>query len=107
MRCPSVEHSHDDDNQYALNESPNVSKRTGGTPPTAQILVGEKNGRDRAAAYVEAEVDGDPVWGVGTRASIVAASLDAVVNAVNRSRLAYAEREAVLHAFERRPDGSR
>jgi 2-isopropylmalate synthase len=69
--------------------------------------VGEKNGRDRAAAYVEAEVDGDPVWGVGIRASIVAASLDAVVNAVNRSRLAYAEREAVLHAFERRPDGSR
>jgi 2-isopropylmalate synthase len=59
-----------------------------------------------AAAYVEAEVDGDLVWGVGIRASIVAASLDAVVNAVNRSRLAYAEREAVLHAFERRPDDS-
>jgi 2-isopropylmalate synthase len=56
-----------------------------------------------AAAYVEAELDGDPIWGVGIRASIVAASLDAVVNAVNRSRLAYAEREAVLHAFERRP----
>jgi 2-isopropylmalate synthase len=60
-----------------------------------------------AAAYVEAEVDGDPVWGVGIRASIVAASLDAIVNAVNRSRLAYAEREAVLQAFERRSDGSR
>jgi 2-isopropylmalate synthase len=60
-----------------------------------------------AAAYVEAEIDGDPIWGVGIRASIVAASLDAVVNAVNRSRLAYAEREAVLHAFERRPGGSR
>jgi 2-isopropylmalate synthase len=60
-----------------------------------------------AAAYVEAEVDGDPIWGVGIRASIVAASLDAVVNAVNRSRLVAAEREAVLHAFERRPDGNR
>src|SRR3954454_1894356 len=60
-----------------------------------------------AAAYVEAEVDGDPIWGVGIRASIVTASLDAVVNAANRSRLAYAEREAVLHAFERRSDDSR
>jgi 2-isopropylmalate synthase len=55
-----------------------------------------------AAAYVEAEVDGDLVWGVGIRASIVTASLDAVVNAVNRSRLVNAEREAVLQAFERR-----
>ena len=36
-----------------------------------------------------------------------AASLDAVVNAVNRSRLVYAEREAVLQAFERRPHTSR
>jgi 2-isopropylmalate synthase len=60
-----------------------------------------------AAAYIEAEVDGDPVWGVGIRTSIVAASLDAVVNAVNRSRLVNAEREAVLQAFEHRPDGSR
>jgi 2-isopropylmalate synthase len=60
-----------------------------------------------AAAYVEAEVDGDPIWGVGIRTSIVAASLDAVVNAVNRSRLADAEREAVLHAFERGPGGRR
>jgi 2-isopropylmalate synthase len=55
-----------------------------------------------AAAYVEAEVDGDPIWGVGIRSSIVTASLDAVVNAVNRSRLVNAEREAVLQAFERR-----
>jgi 2-isopropylmalate synthase len=60
-----------------------------------------------AAAYIEAEVDGDPVWGVGIRTSIVAASLDAVVNAVNRSRLAHAEREAVLQAFDRRPHTSR
>jgi 2-isopropylmalate synthase len=59
-----------------------------------------------AAAYVEAEVDGEPVWGVGIRTSIVAASLDAVVNAVNRSRLANAEREAVLGAFEPRRDAS-
>jgi 2-isopropylmalate synthase len=38
-----------------------------------------------AAAYIEAEVDGDPVWGVGLSPSIVSASLRAVVNAVDRS----------------------
>ena len=37
-----------------------------------------------AAAYVEADVDDEPVWGVGIHPSIVTASLRAVVNAVNR-----------------------
>ena len=56
-----------------------------------------------AAAYVEAEVDGEPVWGVGIHPSIVTASLAAVVNAVNRSRLLRAEQEAILQAFGARP----
>ena len=38
-----------------------------------------------AAAYVEADVDDDSVWGVGVHSSILTASLRAVVNAVNRS----------------------
>ena len=59
-----------------------------------------------AAAYIEAEVEGDPVWGVGVHPSIVTASLHAVVNAVNRSRLLRAEQEAALHAFDARPGGS-
>lgn len=58
-----------------------------------------------AAAYIEAEVDGDPVWGVGVHPSIVTASLHAVVNAVNRSQLLRTEQEAALHAFDPRPDG--
>ena len=37
-----------------------------------------------AAAYVEADVDDDAVWGVGLHPSIVTASLRAVVNAVDR-----------------------
>ena len=48
-----------------------------------------------AAAYVEADIDDDPVWGVGLHSSIVTASLRAVVNAVNR---ALAAREAVATA---------
>ncbi len=48
-----------------------------------------------AAAYVEADVDDDPVWGVGLHPSIVTASLRAVVNAVNR---AIALRNAVAGA---------
>jgi 2-isopropylmalate synthase len=44
-----------------------------------------------AAAYIEADIDGDLVWGVGLHSSIVTASLRAVVNAVNR---ALAQREA-------------
>jgi 2-isopropylmalate synthase len=38
-----------------------------------------------AAAYVEADVGGDLVWGVGVHPSIVTASLNAVINAVNRA----------------------
>jgi 2-isopropylmalate synthase len=45
-----------------------------------------------AAAYVEADVDDDAVWGVGLHSSIVTASLRAIVNAANR---ALAQREAV------------
>jgi 2-isopropylmalate synthase len=48
-----------------------------------------------AAAYVEADVDDDAVWGVGLHPSIVTASLRAVVNAVNR---ALAARRAVADA---------
>jgi 2-isopropylmalate synthase len=39
-----------------------------------------------AVAYVEAAVDDDVVWGVGMHASIVTASLRAILNAVNRAR---------------------
>jgi 2-isopropylmalate synthase len=38
-----------------------------------------------AAAYIEADVDDEPVWGVGLHPSIVTASLRAVVNAVDRA----------------------
>ena len=38
-----------------------------------------------AAAYIEADVDDEPVWGVGLHPSIVSASLRALVNAVNRA----------------------
>ncbi len=48
-----------------------------------------------AAAYIEADIDGDLVWGVGLHPSIVTASLRAVVNAVNR---AIALRKAVDEA---------
>jgi 2-isopropylmalate synthase len=40
----------------------------------------------RAAAYVECEVDGRTLWGVGVDANIVTASLKALVSAVNRGR---------------------
>jgi 2-isopropylmalate synthase len=52
-----------------------------------------------AAAYIEADVDGDLVWGVGLHPSIVTASLRAVVNAVNRglaARRSVAEAAAVF-----------
>jgi 2-isopropylmalate synthase len=48
-----------------------------------------------AAAYVEADVDDDAVWGVGLHPSIVTATLRAVVNAVDRS---IALREAAASA---------
>ena len=38
-----------------------------------------------AAAYIEAEIDDEPVWGAGLHPSIVSASLRAVTSAVNRA----------------------
>ena len=48
-----------------------------------------------AAAYIEAEIDDEPVWGVGLHPSIVSASLRAVTNAVNR---AIAQRQLLVAA---------
>ena len=53
-----------------------------------------------AAAYVEAEVDGDVVWGVGIHSSIVTASLRAVLNAVNRAVALRAAQAAAATAFD-------
>ena len=39
----------------------------------------------KAAAYVEADVGDEAIWGVGVHSSILTASLRAIVNAVNRS----------------------
>ncbi len=52
-----------------------------------------------AAAYVEAEVDGEVVWGVAIHPSVATASLRAVVNAVNSAVRAREERDAQLTAF--------
>lgn len=43
-------------------------------------------GDAKAAAYLECELDGRVLWGVGIDANIVTASLSAVVSAVNRAR---------------------
>ncbi len=51
-----------------------------------------------AAAYVEADVDGDAVWGVGLHSNIATASLEAVVNAINRA-LALRQVEAAATAI--------
>ena len=53
-----------------------------------------------AAAYVEADVDGEVVWGVGIHSSIVTASLRAVVNAANRGRALRASQDAAAAAFD-------
>jgi 2-isopropylmalate synthase len=53
-----------------------------------------------AAAYVEAHVDEDTFWGVGVHASIVTASLRAVINAVNRALAAREAATAAIAAFE-------
>jgi 2-isopropylmalate synthase len=53
-----------------------------------------------AAAYIEADVDGDPVWGVALDPSIVLASLRAVVNAVNRAAAARKALEQAALAFD-------
>jgi 2-isopropylmalate synthase len=49
-----------------------------------------------AAAYIEADVDGDLSWGVGMHASIVTASLRALVNAINRATAARTRPEEVF-----------
>ena len=55
--------------------------RNGGNPSSLHAV-----GRDaRAAAYVEAAVDGQIVWGVGIDSSITRASYKAVISAVNRA----------------------
>jgi len=53
-----------------------------------------------AAAYVEADVNGELLWGVGVHSSIVTASLRAVVNAANRGVLSRRRQELVLQEFE-------
>jgi len=53
-----------------------------------------------AAAYVEADVGDESVWGVGIHGSIVTASLRAVVNAVNRAQALRAAQEAAAAAFD-------
>jgi 2-isopropylmalate synthase len=53
-----------------------------------------------AAAYVEADIDGEPVWGVGIHPSIVTASLRAIVNALNRGLFLREQQEATLRAFD-------
>jgi 2-isopropylmalate synthase len=56
-----------------------------------------------AAAYVEADVDDDAVWGVGLHPSIVTASLRAIVNAVNRAIALRAAVETAAAAFDGGP----
>jgi 2-isopropylmalate synthase len=53
-----------------------------------------------AAAYVEADVDGEVVWGVGIHPSIVTASLRAVLSAVNGARALRAAQEGAATAFD-------
>ncbi len=53
-----------------------------------------------AAAYVEADVGDDAVWGVGLHPSIATASLRAIVNAVNRALALRAAEVAAAAAFE-------
>jgi len=53
-----------------------------------------------AAAYVEADVDDEALWGVGIHPSIVTASLRAVVNAVNRAYALRSAREGAVAAFD-------
>jgi 2-isopropylmalate synthase len=53
-----------------------------------------------AAAYVEADVDDDAVWGIGLHSSIVTASLRAIVNAVNRALALRAAEEAASAVFD-------
>jgi 2-isopropylmalate synthase len=54
-----------------------------------------------AVAYVEADLEGVPVWGVGIHTSILTASLRAVVNALNRS-IALRQEESAAADFDAR-----
>jgi 2-isopropylmalate synthase len=54
-----------------------------------------KSADAKAAAYVEADVDDEALWGVGVHGSILTASLRAIVNAVNRAEAARAALDAV------------
>jgi len=54
-------------------------------------------GDAQAAAYVELQVDGERLWGVGVDGDISTASLKAIVSAVNRAIRAR-EREGALTA---------
>jgi len=44
-----------------------------------------QGGDASAAAYVECDVDGQVLWGVGIDPSITTASLKAIISAVNRA----------------------
>ena len=55
-------------------------------------------GDAQAAAYVELQVEGDRLWGVGIDGDISTASLKAIVSAVNRSIRAHAGAEPELAA---------
>jgi len=54
----------------------------------------------RAAAYIEADVEDEAVWGVGIHPSIATASLRAIVNAVNRGQALRRAQEAAAAAFD-------
>jgi 2-isopropylmalate synthase len=56
------------------------------------------SGEAQAAAYVELEVDGRTLWGIGIDADISTASLKAVVSAVNRALRASSAAGAGRHA---------
>jgi 2-isopropylmalate synthase len=53
-----------------------------------------------AAAYVEADVEDDAVWGVGLHSNIATASLEAVVNAINRALALRRAEAAAAAAFD-------
>ena len=61
-----------------------------GPPPIRVLDYGEhalSAGSDaQVAAYVECEIDGQTLWGVGIDANTVTASLRAVLSALNRAR---------------------
>ena len=54
----------------------------------------------KAAAYVEADVGDEVLWGVGMHSSILTASLRAIVNAVNRAESARRLAHATVEAFD-------